>query len=145
MEFEELNIKTGMIGKCRDGEMITFVIIRGGLHYIANGSMWSFKPNYRDDGTEVIHRDHDIMAVYKPAEFDGSTIDFGEPVWERPADWSRVKVDTPILVSDDKKVWRKRHFARYEDGFVFAFAGGATSWSEDDGDALSWTYARLAF
>ena len=101
-----------------------------------------FKPNYRDDGIEVTHRDYDIVAVYKPAKFDGNTVDFGEPIWERPVDWSTVKVDTPILVSSDNNEWYKRYFSRYEDGIVFAFANGTTSWSSQRSD-IDWRYAKL--
>ena len=142
MEFEELDIKTDMIGKCRDGKMITFVNIMGGLHYTLNGNTWVFKSNYRDDGTDVINRDHDIVAVYKPAKFDCNTIDFGEPVWERPVDWATVKVDTPILVSANNKDWKKRYFSRYVDGIVFAFIDGTTSWSSNKVDC-TWSYAKL--
>lgn len=143
MKFEELYIKTGMIGKRRNGEMITFVNSIGELRYTSNGNTWEFKPNYRDDGTEVTHRDYDIVAVYKPAKFDGNTVDFGEPIWERPVDWSTVKVDTPILVSSDNNEWYKRYFSRYEDGIVFAFANGTTSWSSQRSD-IDWRYAKLA-
>ena len=62
---------------------------------------------------------------------------------ERNVDWSKVKVDTPILVTDYKEGrWRKRHFAMYENGIVYAWNDGATSWSAER--AQSWTYAVLA-
>lgn len=44
-------------------------------------------------------------------------------------DWSKVEVDTPILVSSDGKEWYKRYFSRYKNGKVFAWLDGRTSWS----------------
>lgn len=57
-------------------------------------------------------------------------------------DWSKVDVDTKILVSDDGVVWRKRYFAKYENDKVCAFVGGATSFSYR-GSYISWKYAKL--
>lgn len=57
-------------------------------------------------------------------------------------DWSKVEVDTKILVSDDGDVWRKRYFAKYENDKVCAFVGGATSFS-NRGSYISWKYAKL--
>lgn len=61
-------------------------------------------------------------------------------------DWSKVAVDTPILVKDIKEQeWGKRYFAFFKDGKVYAWIGGATSWSADgDKDVLKWEYAKLA-
>ena len=36
-------------------------------------------------------------------------------------DWSKVQVDTKILVSGDGKDWYRRYFAKYENGFIYAF------------------------
>ena len=65
---------------------------------------------------------------------------------EPPADWSKVAVDTPILVRDsEKESWRKRHFAKYENGIVYAWGNGATSWGAFSSDYLiNWKMAKLA-
>lgn len=64
---------------------------------------------------------------------------------EPPVDWSKVAVDTPILVRDhENREWTRRHFAKIKNGTVFAWRGGATSWSEDDEEAVPWKYAKLA-
>lgn len=63
---------------------------------------------------------------------------------EPEVDWSKVAVDTPILVRDDEcKNWLKRYFAKYEDGKLYAFNDGKTSWSSN-GEFLNWEYAKLA-
>ena len=61
-------------------------------------------------------------------------------------DWTKVKVDTPIYVRDtEKEDWKPRHFAKFEDGKVYAFLNGTTSWSSVDIPYSSnWRYAKLA-
>ena len=65
---------------------------------------------------------------------------------ERPVDWSKVAVDTPILVRDsEKESWRKRYFAKYENGIVYAWCAGATSWSACRSiNITDWKMAKLA-
>ena len=69
--------------------------------------------------------------------------------YEEPkVDWSKVEVDTPILVRDNEDtesatvVWLKRYFAEYKDGLVYAWTNGRTSWNEDK--MHGWNYAKLA-
>lgn len=62
---------------------------------------------------------------------------------EPEVDWSKVEVDTPILVRDSTDSgWLKRYFAKYEYGIIYAFYDGGTSWSRCE--ILSWKYAKLA-
>ena len=62
---------------------------------------------------------------------------------EPPVDWSKVAVDTPILVRDsEKESWRKRYFAKYYNGIVYAWGGGTTSWSAER--STCWKMAKLA-
>ena len=65
--------------------------------------------------------------------------------YEEPeVDWSKVKVDTPILVRDYKsQEWEARHFAKYEDGVIYSWDGGSTSWTSR-GNVTEWRYAKLA-
>ena len=62
---------------------------------------------------------------------------------EPEIDWSKVKVDTPILVRDNEdSKWLKRYFAKYEDGLVYAWLGENTSYTTCS--AAKWKYAKLA-
>lgn len=62
---------------------------------------------------------------------------------EPPVDWSKVAVDTPILVNTSNgHRWVKRYFAKYENGSVFAWNNGATSWSSE-GHVTVWELAKL--
>ena len=62
-------------------------------------------------------------------------------------DWSKVPVDTKVLVSDDGEEWNRRHFAKYEDGKVYCFNDGYTSFTIVNyaylSNATSWEYAKL--
>ena len=64
--------------------------------------------------------------------------------YEEPeTDWSKVEVDTPILVrAYEDEDWLKRYFAKYENGTVYAWSCGCTSWSETV--MKDWKYAKLA-
>lgn len=65
-------------------------------------------------------------------------------------DWSSVSQDTRIYVSDDGNLWFRGYFAKYEDGHVYAYTDGSTSWScsglenDDTPNMQDWKYARLA-
>ena len=65
---------------------------------------------------------------------------------EPEVDWSKVKVDTPILVrNNEDKEWVNRYFAKFADGKVYAWVSGATSLTVDDEyDVTFWKYAKLA-
>lgn len=61
-------------------------------------------------------------------------------------DWSKVPVDTPVLVRSCKESeWRKRYFAFYKAGKVHTWDSGATSWSKERIENTSWwNYVKLA-
>lgn len=62
---------------------------------------------------------------------------------EPPVDWSKVPIDTPILVRDsENEKWIKRHFAKYEGGKVWAYRNGTSSWTNND--ICCWTFGKLA-
>ena len=68
--------------------------------------------------------------------------DYKEP----EVDWSKVEVDTPILVrqtEDEDEEWERRHFAKYENGKVYVWSDGCTSWSSE-GHMVIWNFAKLA-
>ena len=67
--------------------------------------------------------------------------------YEEPeVDWSKVEVDTPILVKEyEESKWTKRYFAKYEDGVVYAWNNGVTSWTANDDECvIAWSFAKLA-
>lgn len=95
-----------------------------------------------------------ILAIRKGCECLGSceqcrmlqNIWLLEEYEEPEVDWSKVAVDTPILVKNvEYWGWCKRYFAKYENGNVFAWEDGCTSWSSTSTDDVTyWKYAKLA-
>lgn len=65
-----------------------------------------------------------------------------EEYQESPVDWSKVALDTKVLVSNDGEKWFKRYFAKRKDGKYYTWYQGATSWSTDRME--TWEYAKLA-
>ena len=62
---------------------------------------------------------------------------------ESEVDWSKVEVDTPILVIySEKGMWIRRKFAKFEDGVVYAWHGKETGHSKSY--MTPWNYAKLA-
>lgn len=75
---------------------------------------------------------------------DWLTEEYKEP----EVDWSKVEVDTPILVSSNGEKWGNRYFAKYEDGKVYFWRSGTTSWSNgailQECKMMTLPYAKLA-
>ena len=64
--------------------------------------------------------------------------------FEEVIDWSKIPVDTKMLVSNGGEIWHKRYFAKYEDGEVYCFSCGASSFSIDDiSSVASWKHYKL--
>ena len=88
---------------------------------------------------------------YESDSCKGSTYNFRE--WlnseyvEPPVDWTKVPVNTPILVrNSEEEGWLRRYFAKYEDNTVYAWNGGTTHWSAcRSGNTITdWKMAKLA-
>lgn len=62
---------------------------------------------------------------------------------EPETDWLNVLVDTRIFVKNNKdSIWFRRHFAKYENGKVYAYIHGQTSFTT--GEYEIWDCAELA-
>lgn len=87
-------------------------------------------------------------VYYKNGECNSKTEEWLFSEYKEPeVDWSKVKVDTPILVRENEdEEWNKRYFAKFEYGVVWSFCDGRTSWSKRKtrNDIISWKYAKLA-
>lgn len=67
----------------------------------------------------------DVLSDLIPDFNEPNYLDIGK--YLGIVDWSKVAVDTPILVK--QKVELKRHFAKFENGFVYYYDNGRTSWT----------------
>ena len=68
--------------------------------------------------------------------------------FEEVVDWSKVPVDTKILVREsNEEEWTESHFAKYEDGKIYAWAYGRTSFTirkySFENPCTEWKYAKL--
>ena len=105
-----------------------------------NKGVWELKNGF---GTEEFdfYRDGEPLAeIYFSSQI--ARMEFEEVI-----DWSKVPVDTKVLVSNDGKEWSRRHFAEYKDGKVYCFYDGYTSFTIVDyaclSNATAWNYAKL--
>ena len=100
---------------------------------------------------------NDFIQPYILKQDDCSGMDCGQCsmlqlIWlmkeyeEPEVDWSKVEVDTPILVRDSENgMWIRSHFAKYENGTVYAWSDGCTSWTlYNHTYTAPWKYAKLA-
>lgn len=120
--------------------------IVGGLGkflYITQNKPTIVDGRFRNIGDNDNYKCIDLKDILHDLEV-GEVINIAEELGI--VDWSKVAVDTPVLVRDVKgQEWHKRYFAFFEDGKVCVWVGGATSWSADgDKDVLKWEYAKLA-
>lgn len=104
------------------------------------------------NGEPIICENH-TTEICESCDIGKSSIECSEAIkdWlfseykEPEVDWSKVKVDTPVLVRNDTEAkWIKRHFAKYENGKVYVFSCGMTSWSYDEKTrVICWDDAKL--
>lgn len=102
------------------------------------------------DGKVVNCQTTDCMTCSFSSYNDGVCCSVKRKNWanseyEEYVDWSKVPVDTKILVRDDvHESWTPRHFAgiEREHGFICAFEWGGTSFTSY-GKTRLWRYAKL--
>lgn len=114
-----MNIKE-VIEKCNNGDYVKD----------NNNRIWKI------DKGDLTNKTYFIFNIYNLKEI--LDLQF-KKVYE--VDWSKVPVDTKILVSNNNNKWYKRHFAKYENDEVFAFMNGTTSYT--DNSCITWKYAKL--
>ena len=108
--------------------------------------MSKYKPGDKFE-IEVIREDEELKSFYVTSVglLHEKTLNSLRKI-EPEVDWSKVEVDTPILVKDLRDDdWERRYFAWYEEEEIYAWSGGATSWSvKNQAQARDWKYAKLA-
>ncbi len=110
------------------------------------------KAEIEDDTLFFFVTERDCLCPFSPRvqvkctcfEEKDQLIDIGE--YLGVVDWSKVKVDTPVLVRDfEGAKWEKRYFAFFKNGKVNTWCGGTTSWSSENiTDTISWRHAKVA-
>lgn len=110
------------------------------------------KAEIEDDTLFFFVDERDCLCPFSPRvpvkstcfEEKDQLIDIGE--YLGLVDWSKVEVDTPIFGRNSiEEVWKCRYFAMYENGEVYAWQLGRTSWSNViKNSPIAWKYAKLA-
>ena len=102
----------------------------GGSPYkIINGDL------FYKNGTEYM-RSYIYYTTVKDVDFT---------LYTPPTDWSKVEVDTKVLVRDfDNSEWIPRHFAIYKNGRIHTWNSGHTSFtSRGNDDFVPYNQAKL--
>lgn len=109
------------------------------------------KAEIEDDTLFFFVSERDYLCPFSPRVpvkstcFEGKdqVIDVGE--YLGVVDWSKVAVDTPVLVRDFEGAKReKRYFAFFKNGRVNTWCGGTTSWSSENiTGTISWRHAKV--
>ena len=137
--FNKSHIKPGMLVELLDFDeygLYYVTLCEKGMILINNNGYYA---NLKDFNDDLSHKRLDsikILKVYGLSEYENYSLKFStryrELLWsiEDEIDWDKVEVDTKVLVRDRPyNEWLKRHFAKYEDGKVYVFNDGRTSWS----------------
>lgn len=100
------------------------------------GVKWKVEQKYKDI-FDLYDNENDSISYYEYGISELVEMNFEEDI-----DWSKVPVDTKILVRNYKEnKWKKRYFAKYENGTVYAWYNGGTSYSQSD--TIDWDCAKL--
>ena len=62
---------------------------------------------------------------------------------EKDIDWSKVPVDTPVMVWNTDSEQYRRYFSGIKDGRFGAYTDGRTSWSSITGSIRYWLHCKL--
>ena len=108
-----------------------------GKKYEAYNNIWTLKEEAEDVFELYNEYEDGITDLYYVSEI--ASLEFKEVI-----DWSKMPVDTKVLVSNDGKDWYRRYFAEYRDDKIYCFDSGATSFSVDRNSYISaWEYVIL--
>lgn len=160
MNFIDL-FENGTVAKLRSGKLITHVWVKDKLCEVSpDGRLSTVNRNqyYYADGRIYPKKKmrNDIMEVYAP-KFDEfgrhlspeELIEKTTPIWVRQPillterEWLGLKVDTPIIVSEDGINWVHRFFYGYSRGIILTYPAGRNSWTDVPLEKEEWKYGTL--
>ena len=110
----------------------------GKMYIDDKGEKWKVEQKYKDI-FDLYDNENDSISCYGYGISELVEMNFEETI-----DWSKVPVDTKILVSDNGKTWFRRHFDKYKNGKIYTWVDGKTSFSaRNNDDVIGWKYAKL--
>ena len=139
--FSKEDIKPGMLvellnfDKC---ELHYVTLCKAGLVLVNKEGYYTNLKHFNDDLSHKRIDSIKILKVYDLSEYESCSLKFStegrELLWnkEDQVNWNEIEVDTKVLVRDRPyNEWLKRHFAKYENGKVYVFNDGRTSWNNE--------------
>ena len=137
--FSKKDIKPGMLVELSvhgEKELHYVTLCKEGVVLVNEKGYYSELACFNDDLSGKISPKIKITKIYDLSEYASMSLEFStenrDLLWnvEDEVDWDEVEVDTKVLVRDKPDgEWVKRHFAKYEDGKVYVFKDGRTSWN----------------
>ena len=150
--FSKKDIKPGMLVEMSmsgEKELYYVTLCEEGIILIDKKGYYSYLKSFNDDLSGKEFCKIKITKVYGLSEYASRSLEFStenrDLLWniDDETDWSKVEVDTKVLVRDrPNDDWVKRYFAKYEDGEVYVFKNGRTSWN-DVGITQHWKETKL--
>ena len=143
--MKKSDLKNGMIVELRNGDICIVI----GEKMLDSRGRQNFN-NYDEDLISHKHSAFDVIKIYEDKSMNclcdiyiNSRL---KMLWQRAEiDWSKVPVDTKVLVSDCGKHWYNRYFVKYRYGMYHTFPDGLTSWSaNEENGVIKWKYCKLA-
>ena len=137
--FSKKDIKPGMLVELSiwgKKELRYVTLCKEGMVLVNKEGYYSNLKSFNDDLSRKTSDEIKITKIYDLSEYESMSLEFStehrELLWsiEDKIDWNKVEVDTKVLVRDRPyNEWLKRYFAKYENGKVYVFNDGRTSWS----------------
>lgn len=84
----------------------------------------------------------DVLSDLIPDFNEPNYLDIGK--YLGIVDWSKVAVDTPITIKYSGMEPTKAHFAGYENGNIYFFSNGKTSWTQTAKEYTLQCFVQLA-
>ena len=102
------------------------------------------QPKFENDRTYIEGNFEriDVLSGLIPDFNEPNYLDIGK--YLGVFDWSKVAVDTPIIVKEICSIELRRYFKEYKDGKVYYFGDGRTSWSGITSEYTTPDKVRLA-
>ena len=139
--FSKRDIKPGMLVEmlvCGEKKLRYVTLCKEGMVLVDKEGYHGNLKYFNDDLSSSLSPKIKITKIYDLSEYASMSLEFStenrDLLWnvEDEVDWDEVEVDTKVLVRDRPyNEWLKRHFAKYENGKVYVFNDGRTSWNNE--------------
>ena len=139
--FSKKDIKPGMLVEMSvhgEKKLRYVTLCKEGMVLVDEEGCHSNLKYFNDDLSSKLFAEIKITKIYDLSEYASMSLEFStenrDLLWnvEDEVDWDEVEVDTKVLVRDKPDgEWVKRHFAKYENGKVYVFNDGRTSWNNE--------------